>query len=938
MRYLLALLLAIPAFAGPQMCDPAIDDAGPFCYLSKSSTIIGMKDAHTGTQVTFDGAFYTGAAELAFFTGTPLRPICVRSKTFAEGYLPIVQYHWTEGDVTYSVEAFGMSLDGKPESNIINFIRVRVDNRNSGDQKATLAAAFRYCGGDHRSPDLVQFGFKPNWQYEMTPSSALRDHKLIYTFSALQRAASGTVSPSPRERPQVAERGPGGEVYLTERNPACFATYTIPPGSWQIDLRLPLHPVPVADAKAITAIPAASYDDYRARTVTFWKGELAQGGSIELPEAKVTDASRANLIYTLIAREKLSSPGKPDEYMQKVNDFQYRYFWLRDSAYIIRGYEVFGLHRVAEEDALYFLKFQKPDGEFTSQGGQLDGHGQALWTFGQHYELTHDLAFASRVYPTIPKAIAWLHQTRAADEYHLLPRTNAHDNEGIDGRYSGHNFWALGGVEKAIVLAKATGHLDDAARFQAEYDDYKAALMRRLADVCAKTGGYIPPGLDVPGGQNWGNFDGVYPGGVLAPDNPWVAATLAHARQETEQEGMLCYGGTLHHYMTIKGFQNDVFRVDQEQSVKDLYALLLHTGSTHEGFEFCVTPWADRDSGGNYPPHGCFAGHFNSFLRNLLVHEYKDELRLFPCLAPAWVKPGQRLALHDMPTAFGPVSAEMRCTATGAEVSLDARWYPPSPGERYAAEGQRRVGPRELRLYIPYFTHLRDALVDGKKAHVRDNYLILPANARNISLTWDRTDAPELSYAATVAAYRAEYRKRYASFIEQGGKPYDVSAPAFLEPDRAAWESRWSPAARGLAVGKPVTTNGGTEGDHAPELAVDGDADDKDDSGWFAGPPTPRWLQVDLQQPELLDHIQVFPYWDGGRSYQYYVEASLDGKTWTQIADARQNTKPATPAGDKYSFPPLEARYVRITMLHNTANPSIHLVELRVFRASGKGQ
>ena len=869
-----------------------------------------------------------------------------------------------------------MSLDGKPESNIINFIRVRVDNRNPGDQKATFAAAVRYSGGDHRSQDLVQFGFKPFWQYEMTPTSALRDHKLIYAYSPLLRLSGpsavtplprgeggrgvGAVLPSTKSDPQgrrgrggqggedaVAvsltypsstfspsprvERGSGGEVYLTERNPACFATYTIPPGSWQIDLKMPLHPVPVTEEKTIAAIHNAQYDAFRARTVAFWKGELAQGGSIELPEAKVTDASRANLIYTLIAREKLSSPGKPDEYMQKVNDFQYRWFWLRDSAYIIRGYEVFGLRKVAEEDALYFLKYQRPDGEFTSQGGQLDGHGQALWTFGQHYELTHDLAFASRVYPTIPKAIEWLHKMRAADQYGLLPRTNAFDNEGIEGRYSGHNFWALGGVEKAVMLAKATGHLEDAARFQAEYDDYKSALMRRLADVCAKTGGYIPPGLDVMGGQNWGNFNGVYPGGVLAPEHPYIAATLAHARQQTEQEGMLCYGGTIHHYMSIKGFQNDVFRVDQEQSVKDLYALLLHTGSTHEGFEFCVTPWADRDSGGNYPPHGCFAGHFNSFLRNMLLHEYKDELRLFPCLSPTWVKPGQCLALRDMPTAFGPVSAEMRCTPTGAEVSLNPRWYAPDAG-------QKRSGPRELRLYIPYFVHLKAALVDGKPAHVRDNCLVLPVNTRLISLNWDRTDAPELSYAATVAAYRAEYRQRFAAFIAQGGKPYDLSAPAFLEPDREAWENRWSPAARGIAVGKPVTTNGGTETGHTPELAVDGNADDKDDSGWFAGPPTPRWLQVDLEKPELLDHIQVFPYWDGGRSYQYTVEASLDGKTWTQIADAHQNTKPATPAGDKCTFPPLEARYVRITMLHNTANPSIHLVELRVFRASKKGQ
>ena len=35
--------------------------------------------------------------------------------------------------------------------------------------------------------------------------------------------------------------------------------------------------------------------------------------------------------------------------------------------------------------------------------------------------------------------------------------------------------------------------------------------------------------------------------------------------------------------------------------------------------------------------------------------------------------------------------------------------------------------------------------------------------------------------------------------------------------------------------------------------------------------------------------------------------------------------------GDMHKFAPTDARYVRITMLKNSANSAVHLVELRVF-------
>ena len=49
------------------------------------------------------------------------------------------------------------------------------------------------------------------------------------------------------------------------------------------------------------------------------------------------------------------------------------------------------------------------------------------------------------------------------------------------------------------------------------------------------------------------------------------------------------------------------------------------------------------------------------------------------------------------------------------------------------------------------------------------------------------------------------------------------------------------------------------------------------------------------------------------------------------MVDMSANTKPAVATGDMHKFAPADARYVRITMLKNSANPGVHLVEFRVF-------
>lgn len=127
-----------------------------------------------------------------------------------------------------------------------------------------------------------------------------------------------------------------------------------------------------------------------------------------------------------------------------------------------------------------------------------------------------------------------------------------------------------------------------------------------------------------------------------------------------------------------------------------------------------------------------------------------------------------------------------------------------------------------------------------------------------------------------------------------------------------------------MTTGKPVAASAGTHAD----AAVDGTVSR---ARYWDAHPWPQWWQVDLETPALLGKIDVIPYWDGRRYYQYSVGVSADGTNWTPVVDGSENTRPASPNGYRHSFTPVTARFIRITLLKNSANPGVHLVEVRAY-------
>src|SRR5438105_9316653 len=185
MPLLVALFLLVPTMLNGQL-DPGIDKPGePFSYFSRPTDVIGVMDAPAATLITPEGYLYTDYGELMFFTGSPRVAVDQRVKTLLNGYLPVIQYGFVRGDISYQITAFAATLDGRPDGPLADFVRVNIRNRANNTVVAHFATAFRHQDATReffyrpapadRLGDYMQLGeeFNSQWTYRFAGNTLL---------------------------------------------------------------------------------------------------------------------------------------------------------------------------------------------------------------------------------------------------------------------------------------------------------------------------------------------------------------------------------------------------------------------------------------------------------------------------------------------------------------------------------------------------------------------------------------------------------------------------------------------------------------------------------------------------------------------------------------------------------------------------------------------
>jgi hypothetical protein len=648
----------------------------PTGFLVTPTEELGVPGRIASGEITPEGDIYTGWAEYEPFAGPGLRPWRQPTRVAPNPGEPLYLARLRRGAIAYAERVFTVAVGRRP----VVYLTLSAHNRDRRPRTASVALQLEYTRGvqvptfdgidssRYRYPrpaperggpgSYVELGarFDPSWVYAVSGRDVTRDGELLLRGprgSARSLPTSGDAITSPHAKRAYSVRlAAGGEARWT----------------WQI----PLDP-PAAGPAADAALDAEPLRAAQAAFTALWKRQDAGAMRIELPEPRVADVFRESLTNILQARYR-----SPSGWVQAVNKFQYQAFWLRDSAIMTVALDEAGLHAAAGQNLGFLPFWQEPDGLYISQPGEYDGIGQALWEMAEHALLAGDPAYASAVLDRVGAAVSWIAEQSAADPDGLLPPSSTNDDEQMtNARITGDEIWAAVGLRSAISLARLAGRLDLVHAWRAVDRRFEASLDAALAaDETAN--GHITPALDVPGGIDWGNYLLDYPMEIVAPDSVEVTSTIAWERARSDQ-GLPGYGCRvcLHDYMGFPIFQAELDRGGGSVAgaIAGLYAETAHTTSTGAGWEDGPVGTHRRVTVDNLAPHGTFAGQYVALVHNLLVDDRGGRVRLLAGVSPAWMAPGNRIAVARAATGDGPVSLALRVKRRGATLRWSLRRF-----------------------------------------------------------------------------------------------------------------------------------------------------------------------------------------------------------------------------------------------------------------------
>ena len=967
------------AEAGFPMVDPVLDDpAKPWCYFTHPVTVIGMPWAPDVVQVTPEGNLFTTYAEFCLFWGDNLKPLACRQRHLLDGWIPVIQDEWTDGALRYELEEFGTILDGFDEKNTVQFVKITVRNAGKQPAEANIAAAIRHNGGPRREYGK---GFSPDWRYEFKDNQLWRNGQVLCAYP--KPDSLDAVAGIPYAKPFV-----GDELGISPRTEVGLAHYRqqLRPKA-ELTLIFKMPRVPVNDPKYLAAMATADYTACRKAVITYWQDALGRASRIHVPgEPLIEQAHRAAAVHVM-----LGTRTKGDGRTQ-TDGLPYQDLFTLPLPDYGMVYGAFGLNEFAAVNNPHCLKRQCDDGLFwdpaVSAGRKiLTSHGQVMTFLVNQVLFTRDAKLGHELFPPIAKAVEVIRKDHETQPNGLMRPTWPFDAEMIQGQYTSHNYWALTGLRSAIRLARLLGENEKAADWIKLHDDFEQTLQKAVR-ASAAPDGYVPTGLcgfitgnaartgfgEYQTDQDWENPAILWPTELVQPGDPLVAGTLKRLRDTKYREGIMTYrnGQHLHQYITTRNANQFAADGNPREALIDAYHILLHAGSGFESFENMIRPWTDRDVEICPPPHAWGCANSSDLLRNLFILEQggrsgldleKREIRLFNAVAPAWLVNGKALGIENATTTFGPVTALLTPKKGGAEISLQAKFHTP---------------PKGFAIRIPYFAKLNSFKTDARQSSLDGTLIHLSPDATRLTLNWTidenadaglfqelllrhrhevgfwsgkRSEVPKppeaslndtekarpdepLSFKLILAAWQIEYARRFAGHIKAGGNVKKYT-PVPLQP---AAERKIAVAAdldaASLTTGKPVTCSAALP-DHPARLANDGRAGDTQ-RYWAmdTASGTPSWWQVDLGEVRELTGVTVVPFYNDKRIWGFYVESSLDGKTWTLFADKRDNKDPSTKEGFRFQFQPMNARYLRVTMTSNSANTGRCLVEVMAYGAT----
>ncbi|HSD17149.1 MAG TPA: discoidin domain-containing protein [Thermomonas sp.] len=255
-----------------------------------------------------------------------------------------------------------------------------------------------------------------------------------------------------------------------------------------------------------------------------WRNKLDRV-QIEVPAQgqRVVDTLRTSLAHMLISRVgPRLQPGTRS----------YARAWIRDGAMINEGLLRMGREDVAGDFLRWYAPYQFPSGKVPccvdDRGSdpvpENDSHGELVYAIAEQYRYTRDRALLEAMWPHVSGAVKYMDELRLSERsdanraknpaFHgLMPASISHEGYSAKPMHSyWDDFWALRGYKDAVDIATWLGRHDDAKRFAASRDEFRADLHASIAIATQQHG------IDfIPGAAELGDFDATSTTIALAP-------------------------------------------------------------------------------------------------------------------------------------------------------------------------------------------------------------------------------------------------------------------------------------------------------------------------------------------------------------------------------------------------------------------------------------
>ena len=448
--------------------------------------------------------------------------------------------------------------------------------------------------------------------------------------------------------------------------------------------------------EALPPAPPVKATIVREQVAEAWRDKLDRV-RIRVPAQgqRLVDALRTSLAHMLISRTgPRLQPGTRS----------YARAWIRDGAMINEGLLRMGREDVAEDFVRWYAPFQFANGKVPccvdDRGSdpvpENDSHGELVFTIAEQYRYTRDRALLEAMWPHVVGAVKYMDELRASERtgdnrakdpafYGMMPASISHEGYSAKPMHSyWDNFWALRGYKDAVEIAQWLGHADEARRFAASRDEFRADLQASLKAATAQHG------IDfLPGAAELGDFDATSTTIALAPGG----------EQANLPQNLL--------YNTFERYWREfVQRRDGTRDWKDYTPYELRTIGTfvrlgwreraHEALDFFFADqqprawnqWAEVVSRtprkpfflGDLPHAWVESDYVRSVLDMFAYHREADDALVIAAGIPAGWLEGEGIAIDGLRTPHGRLAYALKATDDGLRLDVPAGLALPKGG------------------------------------------------------------------------------------------------------------------------------------------------------------------------------------------------------------------------------------------------------------------